>query len=134
MKRIVFVVTVGLLAMVILFVGCATKTSQHQHQKMPTQNVTGELKYLSVPLEGGNATVTVETPQGRQTFQLTANTTYSINGQPCKLEDIGRALADGNTTYTCALVYEECAPVNELAIYIDKKTEEYGIIDGRIVK
>lgn len=106
MKRL-FVVTGVLLAMVILCAGCAAKEPS---VVAAAQNVTGELKYLSVPLEGGNVTLTVETPQGVQTIPVADNTTFTIDGKACTIEDIGKALVTGNTTYNCTIVIEPCEP------------------------
>jgi hypothetical protein len=105
MKRS-FVIVGVLMSMVILSVGCTPKA---QPAAAP-QNVTGELKYLSVPLEGGNATLTVQTPQGPQTVQLAANTTYSLQGKACSIDDIGQALTAGDTTYNCTVILDPCEP------------------------
>ena len=122
MKRLVLILAWILLANMALSVGCA--------KGAPTaivQTITGELEYLTVPLawgetvplEYGNAnetaTVTVQTPQGPQTIQLASNTTYSIDGQACKLEDIGKVLVEGDTTYNCTIVVAPCEPEGYVA-------------------
>ncbi len=111
MKRLVFVAAGVLLGMVSLSVGCATKTTQEAPTTQNITNITGVLQYLSVPLEygKGNANITVETPQGPQTIQVATNTTYSLDGQACSFDEIGKALVSGNTTYTCMAVIDSCA-------------------------
>ena len=117
MKRL-FVVTGVLLAMVILYAGCALAA----HPTASAQTITGGLEYLTVPLEYGNAnvtaTVTVQTPQGLQTIQLASNTTYSLDGQVCKLDEIGKVLAEGGTTYNCSVVIAPCEPEGFVARYL----------------
>ena len=106
MKRF-FTVTGVLLAMVILFAGCAAKEPPAAAAE---QSVTGELKYLSVPLEGGDVTLTVQTQHGPQTILLASNTTYELDGKACAIDDIGKALVAGNTTYNCTVIVAPCEP------------------------
>lgn len=113
MKRL-FLVTGVLVAMMALSAGCAAKA---QPAAVP-QNITGELRYLSIPLEGGDATLTVQTPQGPQTIQLASNTTYSLDGQVCKLDEIGKVLAEGGTTYNCSVVIDPCEPEGFVARFL----------------
>lgn len=122
MKRLVFVVTVGLLAMAILSVGCAT---EEPSAATSAQNVTGELKYLSVPLEGGDVTLTVQTLQGlRQTVLITSNTTFTLDGKECLFEDVGKLVETANGSYACAIVFnDECAPGVAASVYVTKKVE-----------
>lgn len=96
-----------LLVIVILSAGCAAKEPL---VVAAAQNVTGELKYLSVPLEGGDVTMTVQTAQGPQIIQLAANTTYELEGKACTIDDIGKALEAGNTTYNCTVIVAPCEP------------------------
>ncbi|MDO8716880.1 MAG: hypothetical protein Q7J73_08775 [Dehalococcoidales bacterium] len=124
MKRLVFIVMVGLLAMAILSVGCA-KTTPAPAPAATTQNVTGTLKDLNTPDDPGKDVVTVTTPQGDKTFNLTADTTYSIEGRSCLLADVGKAVDEGNVTYECTVVLTGLTPYAEeqaaLAIYVTKK-------------
>ena len=125
MKRLVLILAWILLAMMALSAGCAKGT--------PTaiaQTITGEFEYLTVPLAWGEtvpleygtanetATVTVKTPQGEQKVNLTSNTTYSIDGQACKLEDIGKLYVEGDTTYNCTAVVAPCEPEGYKAIIL----------------
>lgn len=123
MKRLVFVVTVGLLAMAILSVGCAKTTPAPAAPT--TQNVTGVLKDLNTPDDAGKDVVTITTPQGEKTFTLTANTTYSLEGRSCLLADVGKAADEGNVTYECTVVLTGLTPYGDdqaaLAIYVTKK-------------
>jgi len=106
MKGLVFVVTGVLLAMVVLSVGCATKTPPAV-PKAPTQNVTGILKDVNVPAEPGKDVITVETPLGLRTFAVTENTTFTLEGQACPIADVGAVLETGNATYQCILYYDD---------------------------
>lgn len=101
-----FAVTGVLLAMVILYAGCALAAQPAAEPK----DVTGELRYLSVPLEGGDVTLTVQTPQGPQAIQLASNATYELDGKACTVDDIGKALVAGDTTYNCTVVIKDCEP------------------------
>lgn len=123
MKRLVFVVTGVLLAMVITSVGCATKALSAPAAEVPTQNITGELKYLSVPLEDGNVALTIETPQGlKQTVLITSNTTFILDGKSCLLEDVGKVVGAANESYVCTIVFnDECAPGVAASVYVTKK-------------
>lgn len=105
MKRFLAIAGV-LMAIVILSAGCAAKAQP----AVAPKDITGELKYLSVPLEGGDVTLTVQTPQGPQNIQLAANATYQLEGKACSVEDIGNALVAGNTTYNCTVVLNPCEP------------------------
>ncbi len=118
MKRFVFVVIGILLAMMILSVGCATKTPPAV-PKAPIQNVTGTLKDANTPVEAGQDVVTVETPQGLRTFPLTSNTTYTLEGKICSLEDINKAVEAANVSYNCTLVYDE--ELGAIGVYVTKK-------------
>ena len=122
MKRLVFVVTVGLLAMAILSVGCAKATPT---PAATTQNVTGTLKDLNTPDDAGKDVVTITTPQGDKTFNLAANTTYSIEGRSCLLAELGKAVDEGNVTYECTVVLAGVSPYADdasvIAVYVTKK-------------
>ena len=117
MKRLVFVVTGVLLATAILSVGCGAKTTPAP--AAPTQNVTGTLKDANTPAEAGQDVVTVETPQGLQTFPVTSNTTYTLEGKICTLEDINKAVEAANVSYNCTLVYDE--ELGAIGVYVTKK-------------
>lgn len=122
MKRLVFVVTVGLLAMAILSVGC-TKTTPEP--AATTQNVTGTLKDLNTPDDAGKDLVTITTPQGDKTFNLAADTTYSIEGRSCVLAELGKTVDEGNVTYECTVVLSGLTPYTDdtaaIAVYVTKK-------------
>ena len=117
MKSLVFVVIGVLLAMVVLPVGCA-KTPPVA-PKAPTQNVTGTLKDVNTPADAGKDVVTVETPQGLQTFPVTSNTTYTLEGKICKLEDINKVVEAANVSYNCTIVYDD--ELGAIGVYVTKK-------------
>ena len=101
MKKLIFVVTGVLLAVVVLSAGCTTKPAP----KEPTQTA-GILKDVNTPAEAGKDAVTVQTTVGPQTFPVTPSTQIFLEGQLCGLDDLNKVLADGNTTYTCTLLYD----------------------------
>ena len=108
MKRLIFVVTGVLLIMLVLSTGCATKTATlAPSTPPPPKTVTGILKDVNTPAEPGKDVVTVQTPQGLQTYTITTNTTFTLEGQACPLTDIGNVLETGNTTYQCILYYDD---------------------------
>lgn len=117
MKSPIFVVTGVLLAMVILSVSCAPKATPAP--KAPTQNVTGTLMDVNTPPEAGKDVVTVQTPQGLQTFPVTSNTTYTLEGKICTLEDINKVVEAANASYNCTLVYDE--ELGAIGVYVTKK-------------
>ena len=120
MKKLVFVVTVALLAMAILAVGCAKTPAP-----ATTSNVTGVLTEINTPDDPGPDVVIVETPQGPQTIPITAATTYSIEGRSCILADVGKVADEGNVTYECTVVVTGMSPYGDdtaaVAIYVTKK-------------
>lgn len=120
MKRLVFVVTMVLLAMVVLSTGC-TKTPA----PATTSNVTGVLKDLNTPDDAGKDLVTITTPQGDKTFNLAADTTYSIEGRSCILAELGKTVDEGNVTYECTVVLSGLSPYADdaatMAVYVTKK-------------
>lgn len=104
MKKLAFVVMGVLLTVVmILSVGCATKAPPAPAAP-PTQEVTGTLKDVNTPAEAGKDVVTIQTPQGEKTLPITANTTFSLEGKACTLDQIA-ALDLAKVSYNCTTVY-----------------------------
>ncbi len=122
MRKLVFVVTVGLLAVAILSAGCAKTPAP---AAPTTQNVTGTLKVLNTPDDPGKDVVTIQTPQGEKTFVLTAGTTYSIEGRSCVLAELGKAVDEGNVTYECTVILAGISPYGDdtaaMAVYVKKQ-------------
>ena len=115
MKRLVFVLTVVLLAMAILSVGC-TKATPAPAAKPP---VTGGLTDVNTPAEGGQDTVTVTTPQGPTAVHVTDQTGFSFNGQFCTLDELEAKVAAAeaaNISYNCTIVYDDM--LGALAVYV----------------
>lgn len=115
MKRLIFVVTVVLLAMAILSVGC-TKATPAPAAKPPA---TGALTDVNTPAEGGQDTVTIQTPQGPTAVHVTDQTGIAFNGQVCTLDDLEAKLAAAaaaNTSYNCTIVYDDM--LGALAVYV----------------
>ncbi len=115
MKRLVFVVTMVLLAMAILTVGC-TKATPTPAAKTP---VTGKLTEVNTPKDAGQDAITVQTPQGPTSVHVTDQTGFAFNGQFCTLDDLNAkidAAAAANTSYNCTIVYDEM--LGALAVYV----------------
>lgn len=112
MKRLVFVVTVALLAIAILSVGCSAKETPKPAAKPP---VTGILTDVNTPVEGGQATVKVND----QLVTVMPDTVLAFNGQFCTLDDLEKKLAAAtaaNTSYNCTIVYDDM--LGALAVYV----------------
>ncbi|MDO8716881.1 MAG: hypothetical protein Q7J73_08780 [Dehalococcoidales bacterium] len=118
MKRLVFVVTVVLLAIAILSGGCSTKTTPAPAPaaKPPA---TGVLTDVNTPAEGGQDVVTITTPQGPTSVQVTPQTGFAFNGQFCTLDDLEAKIAAAeaaNVSYNCTIVYDDM--LGALAVYV----------------
>lgn len=94
-----------LLAAAILSTACAGLTSS----PAAAESISGEIRGMSVPLDS-KPILTIKTAQGQQTVQLAANTTYTLDGEACAIEDLGQILESGNTTYNCTVVIDPCEP------------------------
>ena len=114
MNRLIFGLMGGFLVLTALFVGCAKTTPA---PAAPTQNVTGVLKEINTPDDPGKDVVVVQTPEGEKTFPLTANTTYSLEGKTCLLNDVGKVLETANATYQCNLYYDDQLNAVNLTIW-----------------
>lgn len=113
MKRLVFVVTVVLLAMAILTAGCTKATPKEE--KMPTQNVTGTLKDVNTPKEAGQDAITVQTPQGSTSINITPQTGLSFDGKACTVDELDAKIA-ANTSYNCTIVFDPM--LGAVAVYV----------------
>ena len=99
MKRLVFVVTMVLLALVVLSAtGCSTKAT-------PSKEIKGTLKDINTPAEAGADTITVKTPEGDKTIPITGSTAFSIGGKVCTIDQVD-ALNLGNASYNCTIVLD----------------------------
>lgn len=87
MKRLGFVVTGIFLTILVLSGGCGTKATPPTAPAAPapTQTVTGNLTGVNTPAQPGPDVVTVQTPQGPQTFTVTPTTKYTLDGKACTL-------------------------------------------------
>lgn len=115
MKRLVFVVTVVLMAMAILSVGCTKATPAPAAQTPATGALTG----VNTPAEPGQDVVTVQTPQGPTAVHVEGDTVIAFNGQFCTLDDLEAKLAAAtaaNTSYNCTIVYDDM--LGALAVYV----------------
>ena len=83
-----------------------------------TQNVTGTITSINTPAQPGPDQVTIQTPQGAQTFSITPNTDVSYNNTACAIEDAGKLVTQNGTTYTCTVVYDPTYHAIASGIYI----------------
>ena len=112
MKRLVFVLTVVLLATAILSVGCSTKATPKPAAKAP---VTGNLTAVNTPAEAGPDAITVN----NQIVKVMADTKIAFNGQFCTIDDLEKKLAAAaaaNISYNCTIVYDDM--LGALAVYV----------------
>ena len=105
MRGLVFVVTLVLMAMAILSVGCTKATPTPVAP--PEKTITGNLTDINTPAEPGPDTVTVQTPQGTQVIPITGDTAFSLAGQACNIEDVAKVEAETGVQYNCTVVYND---------------------------
>ena len=106
MKRSLLGLASVLLVMLVL-TGCNLQTSQPSTvPAVPTanQNVTGV--FAGVKATGANSTVSVQTAGGTQSYAISPNTTLTLGGKSCSINDLA-AIQAGNTSYNCTVVYND---------------------------
>jgi hypothetical protein len=113
MKRFFMVSTGVLLAMTMLSAGCAKATPAATPAATPP--VTGALTGVNTPAQAGPDVVTVQTPQGPTSVQVTPQTGLSFNGQFCTIDQLD-ALMTSNSSYNCTIVYDD--QMGALAVYV----------------
>ena len=104
MKRTIFVVTVVLLALVVLSVGC-TKAAPAPAAPAD-KTITGNLTDINTPAEPGPDTITIQTPQGTQVIPITSETTFSLAGQACNIDEVAKVEAETGIPYNCTVVLD----------------------------
>ena len=70
------------------------------------QNVTGVFAGVKVAGPGQNATVNVQTAGGTQIYLISPNTTLTLGGKACSINELASIQA-GNTSYNCTVVYND---------------------------
>ncbi len=103
MKGFLFAVTLVSLAVMMPAMSCGNKATP----AAPSQNITGVLSNVNTPGQPGPDVVTIQTPQGPQTFSISSNATFTLDNQACSLDDIGKVVETGNTTYQCTAYYDD---------------------------
>ena len=112
MKQI-WVLTLGILVALSFAAGCSVQTEQPSTvPATPTanQNVTGLFVGATAAVSGGNATVNIQTSGGAQTFLISPNTTLTLGGKACTINDL-TALQSGNNSYNCTVIYNNAMGV-----------------------
>ncbi len=92
------------------FAGCS-KSNPAQNT---TKNVTGNLTGINTPAQPGPDVVTIQTPIGPESYVITTNTVYSVNGRYCTVEEFAALLA-ANQTRNCTIVYDITGAVDVIA-------------------
>ena len=108
MKRIILCLA-GILLIVPVLFGCNLQTNQPSTvPATPTtnQNVTGVFAGVKVAGAGLNATISVQTAGGTQSYPISPNATLTLSGQICTLNDLA-AIQAGNTSFNCTVVYND---------------------------
>lgn len=88
--------------------GCNLETDQPSTvPATPTanQNVTGVFAGVKVA-STGNSTVNVQTAGGTQAYLISPNTTLTLGGKACSIDDLA-VIQTGNTSYNCTVVYND---------------------------
>ncbi len=94
-----------ILTAMLVSTGCNLQTDKPS--TVPTtptanQNVTGV--FAGVKL--ANSTISVQTAGGTQSYAISPNTTLTLGGKACTINDLA-AIQTGNTTYSCTVVYND---------------------------
>ena len=108
MKRIILGFG-GCLLVMLVFTACNLQTDQPSTvPATPTvnQNVTGVFAGVKVAGPGQNATVNVQTAGGTQIYLISPNTTLTLGGKACSINELASIQA-GNTSYNCTVVYND---------------------------
>ncbi len=87
--------------------GCNLQTNQPSTvpaTQTANQNVTGV--FAGVKVTGANSTVTVQTAGGTQSYSISPNTTLTLGGKACSINELAGIQA-GNTSYNCTVVYND---------------------------
>lgn len=111
MKKFAWVMGIILPAMAVLAASCtqappATPTAPAATPPEVT-STEGTLGDVNVQ----KSTVTVETPQGPQTFPITPNTALTLDGQACTLDQLTAVQAISGDTFNCVVIYDDLGEV-----------------------
>jgi ABC-type transport system substrate-binding protein len=113
MKKVVVLIS-GVAVLVLAAVGCTPKAAA----PATIESVTGTITSINTPAEPGPDQVTIQTPQGPQTFDITTNTDVSYNNTACAIENAGKIVTQNGTTFTCTIVYDPTYQAIAAGVYI----------------
>jgi ABC-type enterochelin transport system substrate-binding protein len=105
MKRFTLLASVAwLVATVVFVVGCTAQPAASPMAPMSTgmQNVSGILKTVTKNA-GAGGSLTVQTAQGNTNLAITPNTTITLEGKVCTVDQLA-ALQIANVSYNCTSV------------------------------
>jgi hypothetical protein len=113
MKRVVVLLS-GVAVLALAVAGCTPKATA----PAVVDSVSGTIASINTPAQPGPDQVTINTPQGQQTFEITPNTDVSYNNTACAIESAGKIVTQNGTTYTCTVVYDPTYHAIAAGIYI----------------
>ena len=115
MKKFAWVLGIGLLMLTVLAVSCAKAppAAAPPAEQPEVTSTEGHLADVSVE----KSTVTIHTEQGLKPYTITPNTSLTLDGKTCSLEDL-EALEASGEPYNCVVVYDAEGEV--LAINVTK--------------
>lgn len=117
MKRFALVMGIISLALAVLVTSCA-KAPPATTPATPT--TPPEITSTEGPLtevSPQDSTVTIETPQGPQTFPITPNTALTLEGRACTLDQLSAAQASSGEKFNCIATYDSDGNVLSLSVF-----------------
>lgn len=119
MKKFAWVMGIFLLALAVLVASCAkapattTPPAAAPATEQPKVAATeGHLGDVNVE----KSTVTLHTDQGTQTFPITPNTTLTLDGQACTLDQLDALQASSGENFNCVVIYDDQGEVLSLNV------------------
>lgn len=113
MKKVVVLIS-GVAVLVLAAAGCTPKAAA----PAVVDSVTGTITSINTAADPGPDQVTIQTPQGQQTFNISPDTDVSYNNTACAIEDAGKLVTQNGTPYTCTIVYDPTYNAIAAGIYI----------------
>ncbi len=115
MKKFAWVMGIFLLALAVLAASCAQAPATTPPAATPPKVTATEGALTAVNPE--KSTVTVETPQGPQSFPITPNTALSLDGKACTLDQLSAAQASSGENFNCIVTYDAQGDVSSVSVY-----------------
>jgi hypothetical protein len=106
-------VITGFLLVMAIVAGCGTvaiapaQTPAQAPSQNTTQTITGTVQSVTATDNQGTVVVSIKTNTGTQNISVTKNTTVSVEGQACTIDDINLFNIQGQS-YNCTTVFNGC--------------------------